>query len=56
MEGDSLNPISWVTSRALPPWRFQFYFNEIKEPSYLIFVEFHHMDRSANGFADLMAK
>lgn len=31
VESDSLNSIAWVSSFALPPWKFQFYFNEIRE-------------------------
>lgn len=56
VERDSLNVISLVCTCALPPRRFQFYFNEIKELSSSISVELCRVGRSANGFADSMAK
>lgn len=56
VESNSLNAISWVYSRVSPSWRFRFYFNLIKELSSSIFVKLHHVGRSANGFANSMAK
>lgn len=38
-ESDSLNAISWVSSRAKTPWRFHLYFNDIKYLSSLIRVK-----------------
>ena len=56
MESDSLNAISWVSSSAVIPWRFQFYLNEIRALASSIQVKFQHVGRLANGFADLLAK
>lgn len=56
MESYSSNAISWLSSKVLPPWRLQFYFNEIKTLSSLVIVEFHHVGQSANSFADSLAK
>lgn len=49
VESYSSNAISWVSIKVLPPWRLQFYFNEIKTLSSLVIVEFHHVGRSANS-------
>ena len=38
------------------PLRFQFYINEIKSLSSLIQVEFQHVGRLANAFAESLAK
>lgn len=56
VERDSLNAISWVSSFATFPWRYQFNFNEIKYLSSLLRVKFQHMARLGNGFADSLAK
>ena len=56
VESDSLNAISWVSSSAVIPWRFQFYLNEIRALASSIQVKFRHVGRSANGFANLLAK
>ena len=56
VKNDSLNAISWVLSLALIPWRFRFYFNEIRALASSIQVRFRHVGRSANGFADSLAK
>ena len=56
VECDSLNTIPWVSSSTAIPWRFQFYFNEIRVLASLIQVNFQHVGRSANGFADSLAK
>ena len=37
-------------------WKFQFHFNEIKELSSSLNVEFHHEVRSANSMTDFFAK
>ena len=55
MENDSLNAISWVSSSADVPWRFQFYSNEIRALASLIQVKFQHVGMSVNGFADSLA-
>lgn len=47
-----VSPIRWPSKGLIDPWRFQLYFNEIKELSSSISVEFHHVGMSANGFAD----
>ena len=54
VERNSRNAISWVSSLAEPPWRFQFLFNEIRVFS-SISQELHHVARSTNGFADFLA-
>lgn len=56
VKSDSLNVISWVSSSAVIPWRFQFYLNEIRVLTFSIQVKFQHVRRSANGFADSLAK
>lgn len=56
VESNLKNAISWVASYTLLPWGFQFYFNEIKELSSKLSVEFQHVGRSANGFANALAK
>lgn len=56
VESYSSNAISWVSFKVSPPWRLQFYFNEIKTLSTLVIVEFHHVGRSANSFAYSLAK
>lgn len=56
VESDSLNAVSWASSLAKFPWRFQFYFNEIKYLSPLFCVTFQHIGRMANSFADLIVK
>lgn len=56
VESDSLNVISWVSSSHLPPWRFQFYFNDIKMLSSKFSIRFLHVRCSANSFADGLAK
>lgn len=55
VESDSYS-ISWVSSLAKFPWRFQFYFTEITSLSSLFGVKFQNMRWSANGFADSLAK
>lgn len=55
-ESNSLNAISWVSSRAKTPWRFHLYFNNIKYLSSLIRVSLQHVGRMGNRFADSLAK
>ena len=55
-ESDSLNAISWVSSSTTFPCYLQFYVNEIRALSSMIQVVFQHVGRSANGFADSLAK
>ena len=56
MESDPLNAISWVSSSAKGPWRFQFYFNEISSLKSLIRVKFQHTGREAHSFVVALAK
>lgn len=56
MEGDSCSAISWVLNSASGPWKFYFYFSEIKLLSSAIEVEFRLIICSANEEADLLAK
>lgn len=68
VESDSLTAISWVSScyahldvSILFYFYFyfngfQFYFIEIKELSSFVFVDFHHVECAANGFAGSLAK
>eukprot|EP00268_Persea_americana_P036637 TRINITY_DN3614_c1_g1_i6.p1 TRINITY_DN3614_c1_g1~~TRINITY_DN3614_c1_g1_i6.p1 ORF type:complete len:138 (-),score=27.70 TRINITY_DN3614_c1_g1_i6:344-757(-) len=49
VESDSLNAISWVSSSAMFPWKFQFYLNEIRALSSSIQVSFIHVGRTGNG-------
>lgn len=56
VESDSLNAIYWVSSCAKVPWRFQFYFNEIKSLSSSLQVKFQHMGRMTNSFWRLFDK
>ena len=51
-----MNAISWVASSSLAPWRFHFFFNEIKALASLIHVVFRHVGRVANALVDLLAK
>lgn len=55
-ESDSINSISSVSSFDNSPWKFQFYFNEIKYLSSLLGVKFQHVGRMGNSFADSFAK
>ena len=56
MKNDSLNAISWVNSMQASPCEFQFYFNKIKFLSLASQVVFCHVNQSANGMANAMAK
>lgn len=56
LDSDSLNAISLHLSIVVVPWRFQFYFNELKALSSSIRVEFRHVRRIGNGFVDVFAK
>ena len=56
VESDSLNAISRMSCLEKGPWKFQFLFNEIKTWSLSLNVELHHVFRSRNGMADILAK
>ncbi|XXG72211.1 hypothetical protein AAC387_Pa07g1359 [Persea americana] len=56
VESNSSNAIAWVSNRKTFPWKFQFHFNEIKELSSSLNVEFHREVRSANSMVDFLAK
>ena len=56
VQSDSLNAISWVSSSTTFPWKSQFYMNEIRALLSLIQVGFKHVGRSANCFANSLAK
>lgn len=47
---DSFNALSWVTFKRFP-WKFHFYFNEIKSLSSSSRVSFQHVNRSTEGMA-----
>lgn len=53
VESDSLNVISWVSSPAVHPCRFQFYLNEIRCLSSSIQVV---LGRPINGFVRIVSK
>lgn len=50
VESDSFNMVSWMNHSK--PWKLQFCFNEIKTLVSSLSVEFSHVLRSANVFAD----
>lgn len=51
-EGDSLCAIKWDSGRCKPPWRLADVAEEIWDHGVL----FHHVKRSANSMADMLAK
>ena len=53
---DSSNTIAWPSNRKINPWRFYFFFNEIRELASSINVIFHQELRSTNSFTDTLAK
>ena len=55
MESDSLNAISWVTSRNVGLCQFHFHFMEIKFLARSSQISFKHASRSANEMADALA-
>lgn len=56
LASDSSNAIAWVSNRKAITWKFQFYFNEIRELSASINVSFHHEVRSTNSLVDGLTK
>lgn len=56
LESDSQTAISLVNSLASGPWKFQFYFNEIKSLSSSSQVFFSHVNRSTNGMGGMLSK
>lgn len=56
MESDSVNAISWVPNPTKGPWKFYFYFNEIKYLSVELDVEFRIILRLENENVDVLAK
>lgn len=53
---DSFNAVSWVNNNGSKPRNLQFSFNEMKALVSSLSVEFRHVLRLANGFADGLAK
>ena len=51
VESDSSNPVSWVSNPCKVPWRFHFYFSEIKALFLWLRVNFQYVGRFADGFA-----
>lgn len=51
VECDLQNSISWMSLDEVGPWKFQFFFNEIKSLSSSIQVVPRRVSRSANGMA-----
>lgn len=51
VEIDSTNAISWVSSSSLIPWRFHFFFNEIKALASFLQVVFRHVGRLVSALA-----
>lgn len=43
LESDYLNAVSWVSSSAKGPWRFQFYINEINSLKSFGRVKYQHV-------------
>lgn len=56
MESDSLNPISWVFSSVIMPWKSRIYSNEIKSIFSLLKVKLQHIGQAANSFRDALPK
>lgn len=48
VESDSFKVNAWVSKLGPRPWKFRFYFNEIKTLVSHLHVMFHHVVRSAN--------
>lgn len=55
-ESDSSDAISLVNSIEESPWKFHFYFNEIKSLIFSIKAVFRYVSWSINGMADGLAK
>lgn len=55
VESDSLNSVSQASNPLKAPWRLHLYFSEIKALLLSLRVDFHHVGRLANGFADGLA-
>ncbi|XP_077232067.1 sm-like protein LSM2 isoform X1 [Tasmannia lanceolata] len=56
VEGDSLNVISWLKGGVPPPLRFDAMFDEIDDLIAGSFIDINHLQRSANGEADSLAR
>ena len=56
VENELSNAIERVSYKESRPWKFQFYFNEIKELSSQMHVVFLHEVRLANRMVDALAK
>ena len=56
LESGPSNAIAWVSNRKINPWKLQFLFNEIRVLSASFSVVFRHELRSANSFANALAK
>lgn len=56
VESDLSNAIEKVSYDESRPWKFQIYFNEIKELSSHMHVVFLHEVRLANSMVDALAK
>lgn len=56
VEGDSSWTIQWDSGKANPLWQLADTFEEVKELSIRLRASFNHINRSANGEADHLAK
>lgn len=56
VESDSSNASAQATSSSTDPWKFHFFFNEIKNLSSSMRVEFKNILRLADGLVDLLTK
>ena len=51
VESDAANAVMWAAQFDSRPWRFKYFFNEIKELSSHLHVVFCHVHRLANSLA-----
>ena len=56
VERDSSNTVAWVSHHKTSPWRFQYYFNEIREVFSIINVTFHQEVWLANSTENAIVK
>lgn len=55
-EADSLCSIQWAFGKANYPWQLADIVEEVKDLSIKLKVSFNHINRSANGDTDCLAK
>lgn len=56
VESDSSNAVGSMLRSEARPWKFQYHFNDIKDLSSSLQVEYHYTVRSANSLADALPK